>query len=210
MIFKKLCGSKYLQANLGRTFQSVKKDLENDLVVLFSGTGCYVNGLETFLSKKYDNLICIDVVCHGVPSPKLWREYAKFQESKHGKLEQINLRAKEEGWKKFGMKENHLYIPREKDHRRPCLQGWPLFWAGIIMHCVSATATTSLHVSSSARTPAAALICSSIVLVAGLTASGADAYLLHVTTTPSVAYIARVDDFDLRHHDFCQPQSVLR
>ena len=58
---KKLCGSIYLQANLGRTFQSVKKDLENDDVVLFSGTGCYVNGLETFLSKKYDNLICIDV-----------------------------------------------------------------------------------------------------------------------------------------------------
>lgn len=55
------------------------------------------------------------MVCHGVPSPKLWREYAKFQESKHGKLEQINFRAKEEGWKKFGMKENHLYIPREKD-----------------------------------------------------------------------------------------------
>ena len=50
-----------------------------------------------------------------MPSPKLWREYAKFQESKHGKLEQINFRAKEEGWKKFGMKENHLYIPREKD-----------------------------------------------------------------------------------------------
>ena len=49
---KKLCGSKYLQANLGRTFQSVKKDLENDHVVLFSGTGCYVNGLETFLSKN--------------------------------------------------------------------------------------------------------------------------------------------------------------
>lgn len=49
--------------------------------------------------QKYDNLICIDVVCHGVPSPKLWREYAKFQESKYGKLEQINFRAKEEGWK---------------------------------------------------------------------------------------------------------------
>ena len=112
---KKLCGSKYLQANLGKAFQSVKEDLENDLVVLFSGTGCCVNGLETFLRKKYDNLICIDVVCHGVPSPKLWREYVKFQESKHGKLEQINFRAKEESWKKFGMKENHLYIPREKD-----------------------------------------------------------------------------------------------
>lgn len=47
-------------------------------------------------------------------------------------------------------------------------------------------------------------------LVAGLTASGADAYLLHVTTTPSVAYIARVDSFDCGIHDFRQPQSLLR
>lgn len=42
-------------------------------IVLFSGTGCQNNGLKNYLGKDYENLYCIDVVCHGVPSPKLWR-----------------------------------------------------------------------------------------------------------------------------------------
>ena len=46
-------------------------------------------------------------------------------------------------------------------------------------------------------------------LVAGLTASGADVYLLHVTTTPSVSYVVRTEEFRLRHHDLCQPQPIL-
>ena len=82
---------------------------------MFSGTGCQINGLKSFLGKEYDNLVCVDVVCHGVPSPKLWRAYVTYQESKHGKLKQINFRAKEESWQKFGMKENQLYIPKGKD-----------------------------------------------------------------------------------------------
>ena len=110
-----LRSSKYLQAKLGDSFRRTREDLIHGKRVLFSGTGCQINGLKNFLGREYDNLFCVDVVCHGVPSPKLWREYVKFQESKHGKLEQINFRAKEEGWKKFGMKENHLYIPKGKD-----------------------------------------------------------------------------------------------
>lgn len=110
-----LRSSKYLQAKLGDSFKRTREDLILGKKVLFSGTGCQINGLKNFLGREYDNLFCIDVVCHGVPSPKLWREYVKFQESKHGKLEQINFRAKEESWKKFGIKENHLYIPRGKD-----------------------------------------------------------------------------------------------
>lgn len=110
-----LRSSKYLQAKLGDSFKRTRKDLILGKKVLFSGTGCQINGLKNFLGREYDNLFCVDVVCHGVPSPKLWREYVKFQESKHGKLEQINFRAKEESWKKFGIKENHLYIPRGKD-----------------------------------------------------------------------------------------------
>lgn len=110
-----LRSSKYLQAKMGDSFKRIREDLISGKKVLFSGTGCQVNGLKTFLGKDYDNLICVDVVCHGVPSPKLWREYVRFQESKHGKLEQINFRAKEESWKKFGMKENQLYIPRGND-----------------------------------------------------------------------------------------------
>lgn len=110
-----LRSSKYIQAKLGDSFKSAKKDLLFGKKVLFSGTGCQINGLKKFLGKEYDNLICVDVVCHGVPSPKLWREYVKFRERKYGKLEQINFRTKEENWKKFGMKENQLYIPRSKD-----------------------------------------------------------------------------------------------
>lgn len=110
-----LRSSKYLQAKLGDSFKRTREDLIQGKRVLFSGTGCQINGLKNFLGREYDNLFCVDVVCHGVPSPKLWREYVKFQESKHGKLEQINFRAKEESWKKFGIKENHLYIPRGKD-----------------------------------------------------------------------------------------------
>ena len=110
-----LRSSKYVQAQLGDSFKDAREDLNLGKKVLFSGTGCQINGFKNFLGKEYDNLVCIDVVCHGVPSPKLWRAYVKFQERKYGKLKEINFRAKEEGWKKFGMKENQFYISRSKD-----------------------------------------------------------------------------------------------
>lgn len=111
----KLRGSKYFQAKLGDTFKQVKSDLEGGRLVLFTGTGCQINGLKCFLGKEYNNLICIDVVCHGVPSPKLWKEYVVYQEKKHGKLQSVNFRCKDKGWQDFGMKENAMYIPKSKD-----------------------------------------------------------------------------------------------
>ena len=72
----KLRGSKYLQAKVGNTYRSVKEDLVAGKLVLFSGTGCQVNGLKKFLGNEYDNLICVDVICHGAPSPALWKKYA--------------------------------------------------------------------------------------------------------------------------------------
>lgn len=108
-------GSKYLQAKVGESFKSVKKDLLNGKSVLFSGTGCQINGLSLFLGKEYPNLFLLDVICHGVPSPKLWKEYVEYQEKKYGKVESVNFRCKDESWQNFGMKENHLYIPRIKD-----------------------------------------------------------------------------------------------
>ncbi|WP_199670977.1 MULTISPECIES: Coenzyme F420 hydrogenase/dehydrogenase, beta subunit C-terminal domain [Clostridia] len=103
---KKLRGSKYLQAKLGDTFQSIKKELRNGKIILFSGTGCQINGLKFFLGEDYDNLICVDVICHGVPSPVLWKKYAQYQEKKYnGKLIDINFRCKEKGWQDFGIKE---------------------------------------------------------------------------------------------------------
>ena len=77
---ERLRKSKYVQAYMGNAFQMVKKDLENGIHVLFSGTGCQVNGLRLFLDggvgnqQRYPNLVCVDVVCHGVPSPALWKK----------------------------------------------------------------------------------------------------------------------------------------
>lgn len=113
--FSLLRSSKYVQAQLGDSFKNAREDLNLGKKVLFSGTGCQINGFKNFLGKEYDNLVCIDVVCHGVPSPKLWREYVKFQERKYGKLKKINFRAKEGSWKKFGMKKNQFYISKSKD-----------------------------------------------------------------------------------------------
>lgn len=63
-------GSKYIQSRLGNTFKNVKVDLDAQRSVLFSGTSCQVAGLEKYLGKEYDNLFCVDIVCHGVPSKK--------------------------------------------------------------------------------------------------------------------------------------------
>lgn len=110
-----LRGSKYFQAKVGDAFKRVKKDLEDGRKVLFSGTGCQINGLSMFLGKEYSNLFLLDIICHGTPSPKLWREYVKYQERKHGKLKSVNFRCKKEDWSNFGMKENQLYISKDED-----------------------------------------------------------------------------------------------
>ena len=110
-----LRGSKYFQAKVGDAFKLVKKDVVEGKKVLFSGTGCQINGLSMSLGKDYPNLILLDIICHGTPSPKLWREYAKYQEKKHGKLESVNFRCKDDSWVDFGVKENQLYISKDID-----------------------------------------------------------------------------------------------
>ena len=110
-----LRGSKYFQAKVGDTFKHVKKDLEEGRKVLFSGTGCQINGLSMFLGKEYPNLFLLDIICHGTPSPKLWRDYVAYQEKQHGKLESVNFRCKDDSWIDFGMKENQLYISKDTD-----------------------------------------------------------------------------------------------
>lgn len=121
----KLRGSKYLQAKLGNTYKSIRKELIEGKLVLFSGTGCQVNGLKGFLGKEYENLLCVDVICHGVPSPKLWKVYAKYQEHQNrGKIKNINFRCKEDGCvdlKKTKDAEEKLanminiFIPKDED-----------------------------------------------------------------------------------------------
>lgn len=69
----KMLSSKYMQVSVGQTFKHVKEDLEKGLKVLFTGTICQINGLRGYLQKEYANLYCVDVICHGVPSHKLWK-----------------------------------------------------------------------------------------------------------------------------------------
>ena len=110
---EKLRGSKYLQARMGNVFLDVKEDLSARRKVLFSGTGCQINGLKKFLKKEYDNLFCVDVICHGVPSPELWKKYVLYQESKNGKMVSVNFRCKDITWKNFGIKENKVFISKD-------------------------------------------------------------------------------------------------
>lgn len=97
----KMRGSKYIQSNLGDTFRNVKNDLVTGKTVLFTGTSCQVAGLRKYLGKDYDNLICLDIVCHGVPSPKIWEEYIKWQEKrKKSKVKSVDFRNKiDYGWR---------------------------------------------------------------------------------------------------------------
>lgn len=94
----KLMGSKYVQSDINDTFSLIKKDLDNNKKVLFSGSPCQVSGLLSFLKiKKVDctNLITVDIICHSAPSPRVFDDYKKYNEEKYNsKLEKVNFRNK--------------------------------------------------------------------------------------------------------------------
>lgn len=94
-------GSKYIQSSMGDTFKSVKRDLESGRRILFSGTSCQVAGLKSYLGKDYENLFCVDIVCHGVPSSKVWKKYLAWQEKKaDAKVKSVDFRNKADfGWR---------------------------------------------------------------------------------------------------------------
>lgn len=94
-------GSKYVQSDLTGVFRQVKEDLKNGLTVLFSGTPCQTAGLNSFVGTKLrQNLILVDIVCHGVPGPYIWRDYIAYLEKKQGDvINVVNFRNKELfGW----------------------------------------------------------------------------------------------------------------
>lgn len=95
----KLRGSKYLESFLGNIFYEIKKLLNERKLVLFSGTPCQVSALQSFLSKDYENLITLDLLCNSVVPQKVWRKYLleKFEDTE--KIEYISFRDKKAlGW----------------------------------------------------------------------------------------------------------------
>lgn len=113
-----LLGSKYLQSNVGNSYQKIKNELNNEKTVLFSGTPCQVAALHSYLGKEYENLICIDLICHGVPSPGLWEKNVEYIENKtKAALKNVNFRCKKEQINsEYGvLYQNIFYKPKDED-----------------------------------------------------------------------------------------------
>lgn len=110
-------GSKYVQSQIGNSYQEAERFLKAGRKVLFSGTPCQIAGLRNYLRKEYDNLLTVDFICHGVPSPMVWRRYLKEEVARqcdrknsvsahpiHEEdvlVEGISFRDKTMGWKKY-------------------------------------------------------------------------------------------------------------
>ncbi len=99
----RLQGSKYVQSTIGDTYKKVKEFLEKDIYVLFTGTSCQIEGLKSFLIKDYDKLYTQDLICHGVPSPKVWQKYLDYQKKiyKNNDIKNISFRNKAHSWSLF-------------------------------------------------------------------------------------------------------------
>ena len=95
-----LRGSKYVQSDMGQIFRSVREDLVNGRKVLFSGTPCQVAGLKSYIPERlHENLLLVDFICHGVPSPSVWKDYVEYM-SRKGNIVRAIFRDKSvAGWK---------------------------------------------------------------------------------------------------------------
>lgn len=95
-----MCGSKYIQSDMGDVFRQVREDLRAGHKVMFTGTPCQVAGLKSYIPASLsNNLLLVDFICHGVPSPAVWKEYVKYVE-RQGKVVKATFRDKAAGWKK--------------------------------------------------------------------------------------------------------------
>ena len=110
----RLRGSKYVQSEIGDAYKQCKDFLRQGRLVVFSGTPCQIAGLKHYLQNEYDNLTCVDIVCHGVPSPMVWGKYIKELESKiHAKITKLSFKDKTTGWHDYSFMcifENNIII----------------------------------------------------------------------------------------------------
>lgn len=119
----RLMGSKYVQSRMGDCFTKVRLDLEQGRKVLFSGTGCQVQGLLGYLGGPKPGLLTVDVICHGVPSEAVWQAYAKAI----GAQLPLSFRDKCTGWQQYSVQLNGMAHPYRQD---PYMQ---LFLSDVIL-----------------------------------------------------------------------------
>lgn len=117
----KLQGSKYVQSCIGFTYSEAKKYLIEGKIVLFSGTPCQIAGLKGFLKKDYDNLLSVDIICHGVPNAKFFQDYLKVLEKKlNGDIVDFKFRDKTKGWGYTGKTRYKVSSGETKEVLLPC------------------------------------------------------------------------------------------
>lgn len=101
---RKLQGAKYSQSASEHLFGEIQRILKEDRLVLFTGTPCQVAGLKSFLGEDYEKLLTVDTICHGVPSPLVWKKYLTYRTEKDAKgsgVISVNQRDKTSGWSRY-------------------------------------------------------------------------------------------------------------
>lgn len=86
--------SKYIQSRIGNSYIETKQYLEGGQWVLFCGTPCQIAGLKLFLGKEYNNLLCADILCHGVPSPSLFKSHIQYLQEDMEEITNYEFRLK--------------------------------------------------------------------------------------------------------------------
>lgn len=102
---KEFRGSKYVQSSPGFIYRDVKAALTSGEQVMFVGVPCQVDGLKKYLGREYENLTLVDIICHGVPSPKLWRDYSDMLEKEmNSRVVAASFRYKKPNWTRFSLR----------------------------------------------------------------------------------------------------------
>ena len=99
----RLQGSKYVQSSMNSSFLKIKSELQTGRTVLFCGVPCQVEALKRFLGRSYENLLLVDIVCHGVPSNRMLKDYLSFlADKKKMEVQSIQFRTKTKGQNVYG------------------------------------------------------------------------------------------------------------
>lgn len=96
-----LRGAKYVQSDISNIYEEIKMFLNEGKLVYFVGTPCQVAGLKSYLGKQYTNFISSDLICHGVPSPAVWRKF--LLEKNVEDIKNISFRDKRFGWENYSL-----------------------------------------------------------------------------------------------------------
>lgn len=144
-------GAKYAQSKVEHCFSQIKKMLQEDVKVLFVGTPCQVAGLSAYLGKRHPNILMVDMICHGVPSPLVWQKYLderKQSDAANSSLYSVNLRSKVSGWSRYSYSVEMYY----KDSSHYCVpQGQDWFMRGFVSNLYLRNSCANCHFKGTER-----------------------------------------------------------